>query len=166
MGLFSFFKKAGSKSLVDKNKEAAAAKEKAENREKFVAAQRKDLLESIVRSTKIDVRNLDIDLKGDDNDVVHISGEVDSQAEKEKVVLAVGNVNGVGYVDENITVKNEGEIQSEFYEVQSGDSLSKIAKQYYGDPMKYTAIFEANKPMLSDPDKIYPGQTLRIPKNA
>ncbi|MBP7184191.1 MAG: LysM peptidoglycan-binding domain-containing protein, partial [Saprospiraceae bacterium] len=49
-------------------------------------------------------------------------------------------------------------------QVQKGDSLSKIAKAFYGDAMKYPVIFEANKPMLTDPDLIYPGQTLRIPK--
>ena len=49
------------------------------------------------------------------------------------------------------------------YVVVSGDSLSKIAKQFYGNAGKYTVIFEANKPMLKDPDKIYPGQVLRIP---
>ena len=49
------------------------------------------------------------------------------------------------------------------YEVKSGDTLSKIAREFYGDAMKYPAIFEANKPLLSDPDKIYPGQVLRIP---
>lgn len=52
---------------------------------------------------------------------------------------------------------------SKFYQVKPGDTLSKIAKEFYGDANKYGAIFEANKPMLSDPDKIYPGQTLRIP---
>ena len=45
----------------------------------------------------------------------------------------------------------------------SGDSLSKIAKEHYGNAMKYPVIFEANKPMLEHPDKIYPGQVLRIP---
>jgi len=49
------------------------------------------------------------------------------------------------------------------YTVKSGDSLSKIAKAHYGDAMKYPVIFEANKPQLTDPDKIYPGQVLRIP---
>ena len=49
------------------------------------------------------------------------------------------------------------------YTVQAGDNLSKIAKQFYGNPNKYPVIFEANKPMLKDPDKIYPGQKLRIP---
>jgi nucleoid-associated protein YgaU len=52
---------------------------------------------------------------------------------------------------------------AQFHTVASGESLSLIAKKYYGDAMKYPVIFEANKPMLSDPDKIYPGQVLRIP---
>ena len=55
------------------------------------------------------------------------------------------------------------ETEAQFHTVVSGDSLSKIAKHFYGDPMKYPVIFEANKPMLADPDKIYPGQVLRIP---
>ena len=54
--------------------------------------------------------------------------------------------------------------ESQMYTVKSGDSLSKIASEVYGDANKYMQIFEANKPMLSDPDKIYPGQVLRIPK--
>jgi nucleoid-associated protein YgaU len=53
--------------------------------------------------------------------------------------------------------------QAVFYTVQRGDTLSKIAKAHYGDAMKYPVIFEANRPMLTDPDKIYPGQALRIP---
>jgi nucleoid-associated protein YgaU len=53
--------------------------------------------------------------------------------------------------------------QSRFYTVKSGDTLSKISKEFYSDPNRYNAIFEANKPMLEDPDKIYPGQVLRIP---
>ena len=52
---------------------------------------------------------------------------------------------------------------SQFYTVKSGDTLSKIAKEFYGEANKYNQIFEANKPMLKDPDKIYPGQMLRIP---
>ena len=59
-----------------------------------------------------------------------------------------------------------GETASTFYTVQKGDSLSKIAKDHYGDASKYPQIFEANKPMLKDPDKIYPGQVLRIPPAA
>jgi nucleoid-associated protein YgaU len=54
--------------------------------------------------------------------------------------------------------------EARYHTVEKGDSLSKIAKEMYGDPMKYPAIFEANKPMLKDPDLIYPGQVLRIPE--
>jgi hypothetical protein len=53
--------------------------------------------------------------------------------------------------------------QSRTYTVEKGDTLSAIAKKFYGDSSDYPLIFEANKPMLSDPDKIYPGQVLRIP---
>ena len=68
-------------------------------------------------------------------------------------------------VNDQITVANPSpQPQSQFYEVKSGDTLSKIAKQFYGDANKYSAIFEANQPMLKDPDEIYPGQTLRIPQ--
>jgi nucleoid-associated protein YgaU len=53
--------------------------------------------------------------------------------------------------------------QSRTYTVEKGDTLSAIAKKFYGDASDYNQIFEANKPMLSDPDQIYPGQVLRIP---
>jgi nucleoid-associated protein YgaU len=71
-------------------------------------------------------------------------------------------VEGVGQVDDRMTVEHT-EPPAQFYTVKPGDSLSKIAKEYYGDAMKYPVIFEANKPMLKDPDLIYPGQVLRIP---
>lgn len=65
-------------------------------------------------------------------------------------------------MEDRITVANP-EPEANFYTVQSGDTLSKISKAQYGDPMKYNTIFEANKPMLQHPDEIYPGQVLRIP---
>ncbi len=91
-----------------------------------------------------------------------VHGTVPSQADKEKVVLAVGNIQGVGTVDDRLVVEVPAP-EAVMYTVQKGDSLSKIAKAHYGDAMKYTAIFEANQPLLTDPDKIYPGQVLRIP---
>lgn len=94
--------------------------------------------------------------------VATVSGKVSSQEEREKIVLAVGNTAGIGQVADELGVEAV-EPEATYYTVQSGDSLSKIAKQYYGNAMKYPEIFEANKPMLSDPDKIYPGQVLRIP---
>ena len=79
--------------------------------------------------------------------------------------MAVGNVEGVKVVNNQLNVAEPAE-EAKYHEVVSGDSLSKIAEKYYGDMMKYQAIFDANKPMLSDPDKIYPGQMLRIPPMA
>ena len=77
-------------------------------------------------------------------------------------MLVVGNTEGIASVDDQMTTAVQ-EPEAQFHTVVSGDSLSKIAKKYYGNAMKYPVIFEANKPMLTDPDKIYPGQVLRIP---
>lgn len=93
---------------------------------------------------------------------VRVSGTTEDQATKEKVILACGNIAGVEKVDENITVRQASEA-AQYHTVAKGDTLSAIAKKFYGDANKYQAIFEANKPMLKDPDKIYPGQSLRIP---
>lgn len=152
MGLFSFLKKAGS-NLFGKAEETKA-KEAEKN-----AEERKELLINEVGKLNFDVEDLSLELE---DDKVTVYGKVDSQEEKEKVILALGNVTGVATVDDRINVENP-KPESTFYEVKSGDSLSKIAKSHYGDPMKYPLIFEANKPMLTDPDKIYPGQVLRIP---
>ena len=78
------------------------------------------------------------------------------------MVLAVGNTKGIAQVDDQITVE-KAEAEAMFYMVQRGDTLSKIAREQHHDASKYPAIFEANRPMLKDPDKIYPGQKLRIP---
>lgn len=152
MGLFSFLKKAGS-NIFGNDSEV-----KAEEAAKKLEA-RKTVLLNEVSKLNFDVEDLSIDL---DDDTVTVYGKVDSQDEKEKVVLALGNVNGIATVDDRLNVV-EPKPESTFYEVKSGDSLSKIAKAHYGDAMKYPQIFEANKPMLKDPDKIYPGQVLRIP---
>ena len=91
-----------------------------------------------------------------------LSGEVSSQEEKEKLIVAIGNTEGIGQVEDNFTVASP-EPEAVYYTVQKGDTLSAISKAQYGDANKYQAIFEANKPMLEHPDKIYPGQVLRIP---
>ncbi|MEK5750200.1 peptidoglycan-binding protein LysM, partial [Acinetobacter nosocomialis] len=77
--------------------------------------------------------------------------------------LIVGNIDHVAQVDDQMTVATP-EPESKFYTVKSGDNLSKIAKEVYGDANQYPKIFEANKPMLKDPDEIFPGQVLRIPQ--
>jgi nucleoid-associated protein YgaU len=94
-----------------------------------------------------------------------VKGNVPDQASRERVVLAVGNTQGIARVDDRLTVAKE-EPAGTFYTVKRGDTLSAIAKAHFGDAGKYPVIFEANKPMLSDPDKIYPGQVLRIPPQA
>jgi nucleoid-associated protein YgaU len=127
-------------------------------------------LENHVRMLGLDVKQLKIDVAGE---TATVSGEAASQAEREKVLLAVGNTQGIAGVEDKMTVappatkpaEAEPPVEeAQYYTVVKGDSLSKIAKQFYGDAMKYPVIFEANKPMLKDPDKIYPGQVLRIPK--
>jgi nucleoid-associated protein YgaU len=95
-------------------------------------------------------------------DVATVSGRARSQLDREKVVVLVGNTKGVAGVKHEMEVAKP-EPEATYYKVQRGDSLSKIAKAHYGDAMKYPVNFEANRPMLKDPDKIYPGQVLRIP---
>lgn len=103
--------------------------------------------------------------------VVTIQGEAANRVTKEKVVLALGNLPGVHSVDDRMTlpapppaaVPVAEEPEAQFYTVVKGDTLGKISKHFYGDAMKYPVIFEANKPMLKNPDLIFPGQVLRIP---
>ena len=151
MGLFSFLKNAGAK-LMGRSAETNEAEAAAS------AAERAKNLRSIIASSGVGIENLDVEL---DNDKVTVYGQTKSVEDKEKIVLVAGNVEGIATVDDRISVV--APVQSRFHEVKPGDSLSKIAKEVYGDPMKYNVIFEANKPMLSHPDKIYPGQMLRIP---
>ena len=99
-----------------------------------------------------------------DGDKVTVTGEVGSQEEKEKILLAVGNIAGVGSVDDQITVTGPVVVAARFVVVEKGDTLSAISLRVYHDANKYQKIFEANKPMLKDVNKIYPGQSLRIPE--
>lgn len=93
---------------------------------------------------------------------VKIEGKVPDQETREKIILTAGNIEGVAEVEDAMLTKAEAPA-AVFHTVKKGDTLSKIAKKYYGDAMRYPEIFEANKPMLDHPDKIYPGQMLRIP---
>lgn len=96
---------------------------------------------------------------------VKVRGSAPNRAEAEKIAIALGNVQGVARVDTTaLKVEHEPEAKAaRFYTVKSGDSLSKIARSLYGDAKKHSHIFDANRPLLKDPDKIYPGQVLRIP---
>ncbi|WMY76036.1 peptidoglycan-binding protein LysM [Buttiauxella selenatireducens] len=91
-----------------------------------------------------------------------VDGEGLSQEAKEKILVAIGNVAGISQVNDNISAASSG-TESRYYTVKSGDTLSSISKTEYGTPNEYQRIFEANKPMLKDPNKIYVGQTLIIP---
>lgn len=138
-----------------------------------------------IENSGVDISNLKTKFAGG---TVTLSGYVPNQEQKEKAVLTAGNVNGVARVQDNLilgqkpadvveaekaeaeaAVAEEGKAgeeawESRTYTVKSGDTLGKIAKEFYGNASKYPKIFEANKPMLSDPNKIYPGQVLRIPE--
>jgi nucleoid-associated protein YgaU len=145
MGLFNFVKEAGEK-LWDS---VTGGDD-----------QNKKLHEHI---TKLNLPGSDkIDVKVADGKA-SISGDAISQELKEKVLIAVGNVAGITAVEDNVNVEQPA-TEARFYTVKKGDTLSAISKEVYGDANKYNKIFEANKPMLSDVNKIYPGQTLRIPE--
>ena len=95
--------------------------------------------------------------------VVRLGGQAESAEAMEKAVLMAGNVEGVSEVNVDAMDAPEPEPEVEYYTVVSGDSLSKIAKAYYGNAMDYPKLFEANREVITDPDLIYPGQKIRIP---
>ncbi len=151
MGLFSFIKTVGEKIFSKKNDAAPEAE-----KHQLKASELMDHVKALGLKYEI----LTLTLRGDD---VVLEGKVTNQSDSEKIVLAVGNVEGVDTVDNQMTV-SEWKPASTFHTVMSGDTLSKISQKYYGDAMKYNTIFDANKPMLTDVNKIYPGQVLRIPE--
>ena len=155
MGLFSFMSGAG-KPVVSKKDEEAAAKISADE----VKRVKIEAMKNAVAKLNLPVRDLSLELNGE---TVTAYGQADNQYAKELAVLTLGNNADIRQVDDRISVVAP-EPESVFYEVKSGDTLSKIAKAQYGDAKKYNTIFEANTPMLKDPDLIYPGQMLRIPK--
>jgi nucleoid-associated protein YgaU len=124
-----------------------------------VLTKRATALEDEIRALGLTVDGLKVKVEGQ---TAHVRGTAANQETREKVVLALGNVEGIAKVDDGMQVSSASP-ESRFYTVQKGDTLSKIAKECYGDANKYPQIFEANKPMLTHPDKIYPGQKLRIP---
>lgn len=165
MGLFSFVKSAGRKigmfggaEAADAEVKAAATKSKDEEKTQHdaFAAQ----LKSIITQLGLEVADLGVRYTPH---TATVTGTAKTQADREKIVLAIGNNNGVAQVDDQMGV----EIQAPpavFHTVEDGDTLSKISLAQYGVIHKYDDIFEANKPMLNHPDEIYPGQVLRIPQ--
>lgn len=120
-----------------------------------------NLLLNRINGLGLGIDGLKVHYEGN-TDTAEISGTAKTQADREKVILAAGNVDHVAKVVDHILVSTPAP-ESKFYTVKSGDSLSKISKEVYGDANQYQKIFEANQPLLSSPDKIYPGQVLRIP---
>lgn len=156
MGLLDFLKDAG-EDLFGGKKESAADK----------------IRERIEKDLGDNVQNLGV-LFNDGR--VELQGTAKSQAAKEKAALIAGNVKGVTHVsDDGLRVAGQPATpaatgataaapETTFYTIEKGDTLSGIAKRFYGDPNKYHALFDANREVIKDPDKIYPGQRIRVPK--
>ena len=153
MGLFSFIKEAGEKLFGGSDAHAAAPSDDLNVK----AAQ---AIANYINTQNLGVSNLQVQFDGSQGKVT-VQGVAPTQAAKEKVTLCCGNVANVQSVDNLMSVTNP-EPEAQYHDVVRGDTLSAISKKYYGDANKYNTIFEANKPMLSNPDKIYPGQKLRI----
>jgi nucleoid-associated protein YgaU len=164
MGVMTFFKDAGEK-LFGKGEakaaqEAAAAAPSPETIARLNATAGKAITDYVV-AQGLAADDLDIAFDGASSTVT-VAGRVADQATKEKIVLCCGNVRNVAAVNDMLVVAKR-EPEAQWHTVVAGDNLSKIAKAFYGNANKYPVIFEANKPMLTHPDKIYPGQMLRIP---
>jgi nucleoid-associated protein YgaU len=145
MGLFDFAKKVGAKIFGATEAQAAPAEE----------------LKKEAAKHGLDTSGVNVDVKGDK---VVLTGNAMSMEEAEKIILAIGNTMGVAQVENKLAVTDAVK-PSTMYTVKKGDTLWKIAEASYGNGKggEYNRIFEANKPMLSHPDKIYPGQVLRVP---
>jgi nucleoid-associated protein YgaU len=165
MSLISFVKEAGEK-LFGRGKAQAALNDAHgdpgnEAKSKAANDAAGDAILDYIKAQNLSATGLTVTFDGATS-TVKLYGIAADQATKEKIALAAGNVAGVAAVDNQMTVDKSAP-EATFYTVKSGDNLSKISKAHYGDPNKYMAIFEANRPMLQHPDKIYPGQVLRIP---
>lgn len=164
MGLFSFVKEAGEK-LFGSNKPAEATVVAAVEPSPEELAAKDDAaaqaIKSRIEEMRLPIEELRVEYKGN-TEAVTVWGTTPDQATREKVVLCCGNVAHVASVNDLMGVVAP-EPESQWYTVVKGDNLSRISKQFYGTPNKYMVIFEANQPMLTHPDKIYPGQMLRIP---
>jgi nucleoid-associated protein YgaU len=177
MSLISFIKDAGEK-LFNKSQAAGSGSETASPASNPSAspgtataqlnvadlnAKAGQAIQAYVQQQNLGIEDLGVQYDGA-SEKVTITGRAPSQEAAEKAVLSCGNVSHVASVDNQLTVTQQAAEVAQFHDVVKGDTLSAISKKYYGDANKYNAIFEANRPMLSSPDKIYPGQKLRIPK--
>ncbi|OCP37339.1 peptidoglycan-binding protein LysM [Ensifer sp. LC163] len=152
MGLFSFIKNAGKKLGIGGDDDAPDT----------------ESVQKELASHDLGTKDVQVEVV---NDKVVLKGIVKDQTAFEKAVVAVGNTLGVCSVEaSDLKVADAGAAPAPakapvLYTVKKGDNLWKIAEAQYGKGKgaKHTVIFEANKPMLTHPDKIYPGQVLRIP---
>ena len=156
MGLFDFVKGIGKKNT------AAAEPQVAPVAAEPTAQEVANKLLGHIKSLGLPISGLSVSYNAT-TDLATVVGQVQSQADREKIILAVGNMDHVAQVDDQLTVATP-EPESKFYTVKSGDNLSKISKEFYGDANKYNKIFEANRPLLKNADDIFPGQVLRIPE--
>ena len=141
MGLLSFAKDIGKK-LFNREEDAP------------------DKITAYIEEDNPGVSNLQVDVK---DGVVTLAGEAESAEAMEKAMLMAGNVAGVKEVRADNVVAPAATNTVEYYEIVSGDTLSAIAQKYYGKASAYPRIFEANREVIKDPDKIYVGQKIRIP---
>lgn len=155
MGLLSFIKEAGEKLLGHADAQAATDPNAANQ----AAA---EAIKQYISAQGLDTSNLTVAFYGASRTVT-LSGSVSDQPTKDKVKVASGNVQGVAAVNDDALDVDNPAPEATFYEVRSGDTLSAISLSQYGDANRYNVIFEANRPMLSSPDRIYPGQKLVIP---
>jgi nucleoid-associated protein YgaU len=167
--MFSFIKDAGEKLFSRGKAKEAADKAAAAPTPEAKAAAKTDAdiagaeaIVAYIEQQKLPVEGLVVKFDSDSGSVT-VSGIAADQATREKVLLCCGNVAGVSAVNDMMAVKAAAQPESQIHVVVRGDTLSAIARKYYGSANKYMVIFEANKPMLNHPDKIYPGQALRIP---
>ena len=148
MGLFDFFKRDKGKELFEENADAQRRAEAIRNEIKRLGLP----------------GNINVVVDGSR---VRVTGDVPDEATRQKLAMIVGNVKYIEAVDDSELRGGQADApQPKVHEVQSGDTLSSIAKKHFGDANAYTRIFEANRPMLKDPDEIYPGQVLIIPEQA
>jgi len=141
MGLFNFVKDLGKKLFTS---EAEAAEK----------------IEESIKAENPGIQDLNVSFA---DGVVKMGGKAESAEAMEKAVLMAGNVAGVTDVNIDDLDAPEPADDVEYYTIESGDSLSKIAKQFYGNAMDYPKLFDANKEVIKDPDLIYPGQKIRVP---
>lgn len=141
MGLFDFFKDMGEKIFGSEDEAAEKIKEN-------------------IEAANPGIQGLNVAYN---DGVVELSGTADSAEAMEKAVLMAGNVKGVSEVKADGISAPPQQAQVEYYVIQKGDSLSAIAKRYYGNAKDYPRIFDANREVIKNPDLIYPGQKIRIP---